>query len=101
MFGFGKKKKTEGRRLSEVLTKQEQIDLVNYVTMMTAIGGTEDIRDACRDILPVIKADEPLIPGVIQGLINICNTWADIESGWDPNISRQAQAIARKLNKLL
>ena len=101
MFGIGKKKKTEGRRLSEVLTKEERNELEIYITGMIAAGGTEGIKDACRGILPVVKADEPLIPGVIQGLINICNTWADIESGWDPNISRQAQAIARKLNKLL
>ena len=100
MFGIGKKKKAEGRRLTEVLTKQERNDLVAYLTSMTAIGGTEGIRDACRSILPVIQADEPLIPGVIQGLINICNTMADVMSGY-PDDARQAQAIARKLNKLL
>ena len=100
MFGFGKKKKTEGRRLSEVLTKQERNDLVTLVTSMTVIGGTEGIRDACRDILPVIRADEPLIPGVIQGLINICNTMTNVMSGF-PGEARQAQVIAKKLNKLL
>ena len=100
MFGIGKKKKPEGRRLSERLTKQDRNDLVTFLTSMTVIGGTEDIRDACRDILPVIQADEPLIPGVIQGLINICNTMANVMPGF-PGEARQAQAIANKLKKLL
>ena len=96
MFGFGKKKKTEGRRLSERLTKQERNAIIVYLGSMTAIGATEGIRDACRDILPVVQADEPLIPGVIQGLINICNTMADV-----PGEANEAKAIAGKLKKLL
>lgn len=93
---FGRKKKTEGRRLSVALTMQERNTIVACLVSMTVVGGTEGIRSARSDILPVVKADEPLIPGVIQGLINICNTMADL-----PDAGREAKNIARKLKKLL
>ena len=103
---FGRKKKTEGRRLSEVLTKQERSVVRRYLSAMSVIGGTKGIRDACAGLLPVVETDDKLVPGVIQGLINICNTieslTADITKNGVPiDDAREARGIAKKLQTLL
>lgn len=91
---FGRKK--NGGRLSDVLTASERNTVVVYLTSMTVVGASEDIKDACRDMIGVVKRDEVLIPGAVQGLINVCNIM-----GKEAGQGREAQAIIEKLKKLL
>ncbi len=97
MFGlFGKKKKNEGGRLSDVLTASERNTLIAYLSSMTIIGATEDIKDACREMIPVVERDEVLIPGAVQGLINVCKVQTGVAGQ-----EKEAKTIIAKLNKLL
>ena len=91
---FGRKK--NGGRLSDVLTASERNAVIAYLASMTVIGASEGIKDACKSMIPVVERDEVLLPGAVQGLINVCNTMSDV-----PGEGKGAKAILEKLKKLL
>ena len=93
---FGKKKKSGGGHLSDVLTKDERLTLITYLGGVAVNGATEGIRNACAGMIKVVERDEYLMPDSVRGLINVCNAIGEATGN-----ESEANAIVRKLKQLL